>query len=318
MAPPATWTDPVFLDETTYRDESTDRRPPSVSAVPAGRAGRDVSEDTGRDEVGEVAQALSRIHRVRDRHRVLAAAVIVAAAVALWFTRDLWRPLVVPANPYDATPAENFAVGEAGFVEPPPQAVDSMSAAAVAAALDHTRRALIASYLDPRLLTGHDGEQVLGMLAPDSAVVVRPRLASGGYGTTLVRLAPGATLAAPPRVNGRLGYMLVDWSGLAALDVTSNYVIVYAFTGSAQVVVVHAETHWMFPLGAALRPSSRGMYLGRTSGYWHGMDCAAAGRGLTAPAPTVDRSATPAYHDPDPLDAYFDRHRPVDITSGCR
>lgn len=287
----------MFLDETPYR-------PPPVSAV--------------RDEVDEVAQALSRVHHVRGRRRLLAAALILAAAAGLWLTRDLWRPLAVSANPYTATPAETFAVGEAGFVAPPAQAVDGMSAAAVAAALDRSRRALIASYLDPHLLTDHDAGRLLGLLAPDSARAVAPRLAGGGYGTTLVRLAPGATLAATPRVNGRLHYSRVDWNGVAALDVTSNYVIAYAFTGSEEVVVVHAETHWMFPLGTALRPSSRGMYLGRTSGYWHGMDCAAAGRGLTAPVPTVDRDANPAYHDPDPLDAYFDRHRPVDITSGCR
>ena len=287
----------MFLDETSYR-------PPLVSAV--------------RDEVDEVAQALSRVHRARGRRRLLAAALILAVGAGLWLSRDRWRPMVVSGNPFDSTPAENFAVGEAGFLTPPIQPVDGMSPEAVAVAVDRARRALIDSYLDPRLLAGHDAGPVLGLLAPDSADAVRPRLAGGGYGTTLVRLAPGAVLAAPPRVNGRLHYARVDWNGMAALDVTSNYVIAYAFTGATDVVVVHAETHWMFPLGTALRPSSQGMYLGRTSGYWHGMDCAAAGHGITAPVPSVDRAAKPAYHDPDPLDAYFDRHRPVDITSGCR
>jgi hypothetical protein len=60
------------------------------------------------------------------------------------------------------------------------------------------------------------------------------------------------------------------------------------------------------------------MYLGRTSGYWHGMDCAAAAKGLTAPAPAVDRDVNPGYQDPEPLDAYYDPNRPVGITSGCR
>ena len=74
----------------------------------------------------------------------------------------------------------------------------------------------------------------------------------------------------------------------------------------------------MFPLSTALRPSSRGMYLGRTSGYWHGMDCAAAAKGFTAPAPDVDHAANPSYSEDDPLDAYFDPSRPLRVEAGCR
>jgi len=42
-----------------------------------------------------------------------------------------------------------------------------------------------------------------------------------------------------------------------ALDVTSNYVFAYAFDRPSGVVVIHSETHWMFPLSTTLRPSSR-------------------------------------------------------------
>jgi hypothetical protein len=270
------------------------------------------------DEVRHVTQAPNSSRRSRDRRRLLAIALILAVVSALWLARDHWWPLAVSSNPYEATPAENFPVGADGIAPPAATPVDGMSADAVAAALDQVRQALIGAYLDPRMLVQHDPEPVLNLLAPDSADTVRPRFANAGYGTTLIRLAPGTTLAAPPRVSGQLGFQRVDWNGMPALDVTSNYVFAYAFAHPSGVVVIHSETHWMFPLSTSLRPSSRGMYLGRTSGYWHGMDCASASRGLTAPAPPIDRGANPAYRDPEPLDAYFDPNRPVGITSGCR
>jgi hypothetical protein len=270
------------------------------------------------DEVDRVVQAPTRARRARNRRRLLAAALILAAVGMLWISRTRWSPLVFSTNPFEASPAENFPVGEAGIVLPPAGPVDGMTTEAVGDALGRVRQALIDSYLDPRMLTQHQPDALLGLLAPDSAAIVAPRFAAGGYGTTLVRLTPANPLAAPPRVNGQISYQRVDWNGIPALDVTSNYVFAYAFANPSGVVVIHSETHWMFPLSATLRPSSRGMYLGRTNGYWHGMDCAASDKGLTAPAPVIDRHADPTYHDPEPLDAYFDPNRPVGITSGCR
>lgn len=265
-----------------------------------------------------MARALAQARRARNRRCLLALALLLALAGALFLTRSRWLPLALPSDPYEATPAANFPVGEAGLTVPVAEPVEGMSAEAVAAALARVRQALIASYLDPRMLIDHDPSPLLSLLAPDSAATVRARLAEGGYGTTLVRLTPAASLAATPRVSGALSYQRVDWNGIPALDVTSNYVFTYAFAKPAGVVVVHAETHWMFPIFTGLRPSSRGMYLGRTGGYWHGMDCAAAAKGLTAPAPAIDRNANPGFKDPEPVDAYFDPNRPVGITSGCR
>jgi len=270
------------------------------------------------DEVDRVVHAPTRARRARNRRRLFAAALILAAVGMLWISRTRWSPLVFSTNPYEATPAANFPAGEAGLALPPAGAVDGMTPEAVGDALSRVRQALVASYLDPRMLVEHKPDGTLNLLAPDSAAIVAPRFAAGGYGTTLVRLTPDNPLAAPPRVSGQLSYQRVDWNGIPALDVTSNYVFAYAFAKPSGVVVIHSETHWMFPLSTTLRPSSRGMYLGRTSGYWHGMDCAASAKGLTAPAPTIDRFADPTYHDAEPLDAYFDPNRPVGITSGCR
>ncbi len=256
--------------------------------------------------------------RQRRWRRLLALALALLAGAGMFLTRATWLPLVTDSDPFAGTPAEHFAVGAAGIVLPPVTPVPGMTDEQVTAALAQVRHALEASHLDSRVLLGRDPEPLLDLLAPDSASVIRSRLDSGDYGTTLVRLPAGATLAAPPRVNGRMTYSRVDWMGTPALAVVTNYVWAYAFAQPEGVVVVHSETHWMFPLADDLRPASRGMYLGRTTGYWHGMDCAAAARGFTAPAPEIDRAANPDYAGDDPVDAYFDSSRSLRVESGCR
>lgn len=259
-----------------------------------------------------------RARRGSRRRRLVAVVVLMAALAALWITRDRWWPLVTSTDPYQASPAANFPVGADGIVIPEAAAVDGMTADQVADALGRVKQALAAAYLDHRLLVDHDPAPVLDLLAPDSVPTVRQRFEAGQYGTALVQLAAGATLAAEPRSSGQMRYQRVDWDGRPALDVTTNYVFAYAFARPSGVVVIHAETHWMFPLGADLRPSSRGMYLGRTNGYWQGMNCTLAASGRTAPATARDRRADPDYHETDSLDAYFDPTRSVEVTSACR
>jgi len=271
------------------------------------------------EDVNRVLPATPARPRARiARGRLVAVVLIVGALAAIWTTRDRWWALAVSPNPFDSTPAENFPIGAAGITLPVAQAVPGMPAARVADALGRVQRALEASYLDPHLLVDHDPSALFALLAPDSAAAVASRLGTGQYGTALIRLAPGTALAATPRVTGRMSYRQVTWDGTSALDVTTNYVVAYAFDRPSGVVAVHAETHWMFPLAANLRPSSRGMYLGRTTGYWHGMNCTLAARGLTAPVGTSDDRARPDYHDTDPLDAYFDKNRSTGVISGCK
>ncbi len=255
--------------------------------------------------------------RSRQRRRALLLLAVVAVAAGLIATEGKWMRLILPSDPYSSTPAANFAVGSAGIVLPDIQPVPGMAPEQINAALIQVKHALEASHLDPRMLQG-DPAPLLDLLAPDSASVVAGRLDSGDYGTTLIRLAPGSKLAATPRVDGRMTYNRVDWRGTPALSVVTNYVWAYAFAQPEGVVVVHSETTWMFPLVDDLRPTSRGMYLGKTSGYWHGMDCTQAAKGFTAPAPDVDHAANPGYNEDDPLDAYFDPARPLRVESGCR
>jgi hypothetical protein len=244
--------------------------------------------------------------------------LVAMVGVALFLTREQWVPLVGTSSPYSSTPAENFAVGSAGIVLPPITPVPGMTNEQVNAALVQVKHALEASHLDPRMLNQRDPSPLLDLLAPDSANVIAARLNSGTYGTTLIRLAPGTTLAESPRVDGTMTYSRVDWRGTPALQVVTNYVWAYAFKIPQGVVVVHSETSWMFPLSSDLRPTSQGMYLGKTTGYWHGMDCAAAAHGFTAPAPKDDKARNPAASDTDPLDAYFDPTRSVRVDSACQ
>ncbi|WP_028934085.1 hypothetical protein [Pseudonocardia spinosispora] len=269
-------------------------------------------------DLAAVSAGLREVHRNRDRNRLIALVLLVMTAAGLWVSRAQWLPLVTSTDPFQTTPAANFPTAPDGLVLPEATAVEGMTAAQVDGALRQVKSALEASYLDDRLLVGHDPATLLSLLAPDSAGTVRSMLADGDYGTTMIRLAPGTVLAGPPRVNGRLSYARVDWNGLPALDVTSNYVWAYAFDQPSGVVVLHSETHWMFPLAKNLRPTSRGMYLGASTGYWHGMDCTASTRGLTAPAPPHARNTAPDFRDPDPTDAYFDPHRSVQVDSACR
>jgi hypothetical protein len=244
--------------------------------------------------------------------------LVLAVAVGLIITEPKWLPLVVPTDPYSSTPAANFASGSEGIVLPQIVPVPGMTAEQINAALIQVKHALEASHLDPRMWRG-DPAPLLDLLAPDSASVVAGRLDSGDYGPTLIRLAPGSTLAATPRVDGEMTYSRVDWRGTPALSVVTNYVWAYAFREPPGVVVVHSETTWMFPLVDDLRPTSRGMYLDRTIGYWHGMDCAAAAKGYTAPpSGGIDHQANPGYSENDPLDAYYDPSRPLRVESGCR
>jgi hypothetical protein len=270
-------------------------------------------------DLAEVAEGLDAARRNRSRNRLIALVVVLMLAAGLWATRDRWLSSVVSDDPYHATPAESFPTGEAGIVLPLATAQPDMTVDQVSAALEHVRQALVASSLDPRMLGG-DPAPVLDLLAPDSAKVVRAEFSRGGYGTSMVRLAPGTTTTAPPRVSGSITYSQVDWRGMPALDVRTNYVWAYALStadGPSGVVVIHSATHWMFPLGHDLLPTSRGMYLGRTTGYWQGMDCSDSMHGLTAPAPKHDQDANPNFSDPDP-DAYFDPNRSVRVGAGCR
>ena len=271
-------------------------------------------------DLAEVARGLEEARRARLRTRLFILLGVAVLVFGLFVTRARWLPFVLTGDPYASTPAASFPVGMAAIVTPPPTEVPGMSVDKVGVALDRVRRALQGSYLDQRLQ--HDGNPatLLRLLAPDSAKVVGARFDRGGYGTALIRFSPGTTLRAPPRGAGKITFAQVDWRGMPALDVKTNYVWAYALhsaSGQDGVVVIHSTTHWMFPLGANLLRSSRGMYLGRTTGYWQGMACADSMHGLTAPAPAHDQNANPNFSDPDP-DAYFDPNRPVKVKPGCR
>lgn len=59
------------------------------------------------------------------------------------------------------------------------------------------------------------------------------------------------------------------------------------------------------------------MNLGQYGGYWDMMDCADKSKGLTAPSPGLDPSASAGVSDTEPPDAYFQPNHSLSITEGC-
>jgi hypothetical protein len=220
-------------------------------------------------------------------------------------------------DPFRGTPAEKFAVGEAGIVVPPTPVVAGATPQQVAGALATVRQVLVASYVDDRLLVHHDPTAVVALFAPDDRDVVRTDIARGTNGTVFVQFGPGATLAAPPRLDGDLSVSFAEVDGVPDVVVVSNYVVAYAFEGAGSLVLVRSQTHWLFARPSVVTPGSTGMFLGDDTGFWQGMDCTASGRGLTEPAPIVDPNGKPFVVDTRSPDSYYDPAAPPTATDSC-
>ena len=229
----------------------------------------------------------------------------------------------VDKGPFAGTPADAFPSGAAGIVLPPAKAVGAWSAKDVSAALGHVRAALIASHLDHRLLIGHDASYFTAMLAPDSRAYITKDLKAGADGTSVIRIAASAHLAAlAPRVSGRTTYRRTTWGQVPVLEVVTNYVWVYPFdtvagSPASRVVVVHDEEQWDFPKPHDVRSAYQGTNLRSFKGYWDLMDCAQSDKGFTAPFSGVAQGVVPSPSDTEPMNNYFRPDHSLDIVSGC-
>ncbi|EWC61931.1 hypothetical protein UO65_2755 [Actinokineospora spheciospongiae] len=227
-------------------------------------------------------------------------------------------------TPFDGTPASGWAEGAAGIVPPPPAPVGPYDAAQVAAATSLVRDALVASRLDPNLVTGHDPTGYLGLLAPDAAAALRPLFGTGREpeAQALVSLADPASplLPVPPRVTGG---MRVEEGEEGELVVHTNYLFAYAFDAPPgavvdpmdAVVVVRADVDYVLRIGGKWTRSSQGLWYGDVAGYGYSIACDAYKRGFLAPTHT-DRDDRRPLPRPDP-GAYFDPSAPLPAEIGC-
>ncbi|WP_460491012.1 GNAT family N-acetyltransferase [Dactylosporangium cerinum] len=141
-----------------------------------------------------------------------------------------------PTDPFEGTPAATYPKGEAGITMPPATAVTGFTAAQVDAALQQVRKALVAGRLDQKMLVGHDPSTLLALLAPNPAKHVKAWFDDASFSSVATWIDPAAHLDPDEevRVSGRvtLGSAVVE--GIQTLQVTTNFVWVYAFTGNAR------------------------------------------------------------------------------------
>ena len=322
--------------------------------------GRQVERRVGRAHRLSRLGALVRwpLRLLRGR-RLVVVVLVAAVGGGLWLSRESWvhwnpeagrpypkisHPVGVsattsasapPTDPFEQTPAATYAQGEAGIVMPPATTLSGWTEAQVAEALAQIRQALIARYLDRKVIVEHDPTVLLAQLAPSLRDEERRRFAEPAVTRSAVLISPGVRLAGePPRVSGRSTVRTARHdNGLTALEVITNYVVVYAFdvpdrgVGS-RLALIHQEITWaVYPPKKVAKPD-RGLWIMSAPAYVFNIDCSEAERGLLAPS-RPDRTATdqPSPEpdtDPEPgadpdydPDQYYDPDRALDIGDTC-
>jgi hypothetical protein len=307
------------------------------------------------DWAGSVAQAatadvreLLRAERRRRRGRWFAGVLVVlavGAVVVLLVRSSVFQPVAGdqarggpavavaddPAamldvhRPFASTPAAKWADGDAGIVLPETKAVSGFSSAEVADAVRSVRDVLVASRLDPRLLTEHDPAGFLDLLAPDARRQLAP-LFDDGRAREVQSLVSMVAVGNPLLpVDAKVsGSMSVDDGDAGELVVHTNYVFAYAFQPQKPtrlvdamnvIVIVRADVDYVLRGGDRWTPSSRGLWYGDASGFSYSIGCDSYRKGYLAPAAT----------EPSVSDApvgggaqYFDPTAPLPPAGGCQ
>lgn len=224
-----------------------------------------------------------------------------------------------PTDPFAGTAAAAYPKGEAGITLPPATAVAGFTGAQVEAALRQVRAALVAGRLERAMLVGHDPGAFLALLAPNQRDDVGTWFRSADFGTVATWIDPAVTLdpEEKPRVSGRVTYTSKMRDGIRTLQVTTNFVWVYAFEGADHpLAVAHDEIRWEFPATKRLRAGDRGMWIGDTRAYTAWVDCAASAKGLLAPTRPSEATAPGPRGTEDP-DAYLKADHSLEITDEC-
>jgi hypothetical protein len=224
-----------------------------------------------------------------------------------------------PTDPFAGTPAAHYPTGAAGITMPAATGVAGFSAGQVGAALRDVRAAIIAGRLDPRMLTGHQPDRFLALLAPNSRKVIKGWFAGRDRSTLATWIDPAVRLdpAEPTRVSGRTTYRSLKVDGIPTLRVTTNYIWVYAFEGPRHPLAAeHDQIDWEFPDTHHLRAGDRGMWMRTTHSYGALVDCTAAGKGLLAPT-RMDSAPTAAPSNTEDPDNYLRADHALDIGDDC-
>ncbi len=245
--------------------------PPPYTPVPAAPA-----KKSGFAKIGGIAGLIL----------VVVVGIAVKAGIggiANWLSDgDSGTPLFsAPDHPFDGTVADGYEIGEAGIKVPAATAVDGFTEDEVAAALDTVKQALIAGRLDESMLYDHDRTALKALFSPAGAEELDTWFDEKIGGIVATMIAPGFELTDHGvRVSGEMTFQATTIEdGIAALEVHTNFVWVYPFTGDLKepgdhLVTVRDDNYWIFPVAAEVVPEWVGMYLDfRSQAFSYNIDC---------------------------------------------
>jgi hypothetical protein len=222
-------------------------------------------------------------------------------------------------DPFAGSPAAHYPKGAAGITMPAAARTGKFSAGQVGAGLKAVRAAMIAGRLDSRMLTGHQPDRFLALLAPNSRKDIKGWFSGPDLSTLATWIDPAVRLdpAEQPRVSGRTTYRSLQVGGIPTLRITTNYVWVYAFEGPQHPLAAeHDQIDWDFPDTDNLRAADRGMWVSNAKSYGALVDCTAAGKGLLAPT-RMDSAPVAAPSNTEDPENYLRADHALDIGDDC-
>jgi hypothetical protein len=257
-------------------------------------------------------------------------AVIIVIAVAAFVVRaalhtganallDNGSSAAAPKTPFEATPADAFPRGEAGIVVPAATDVPGFAKDDVAKALDSVKKALVAGRLDPKMLTGHDTSTFMGLFAPAMKPDLQTYFDKKEFLPFATQIAPNFKLTSDPvRVKGEMTFEGTTTDGLRVIQVVTNFVWVYPFTGDLKdpgdhLVTIHDKITWLFPHPEDVVDEAIGMNMSEWEAFASNMDCGLFDQsliGLGKPRLTVGGAS-------DDPNAAFDPNGTLNVTDTC-
>jgi hypothetical protein len=186
---------------------------------------------------------------------------------------------VTPKTPFEGTPVEAFPQGEAGIIVPAATDVPGFAKDDVAKALADVKKAMVAGRLDTKMLTGHDITVFMKLFAPSMQEDLQTYFDKKEFMPFATQIAPNFKLTSDPvRVKGEMEFRGTTVDGLRVIEVTTNYVWVYAFTGALDepgdhLVSIHDKITWLFPHPEDVIDEAIGMNMGEWEAFASNMDC---------------------------------------------
>lgn len=225
-----------------------------------------------------------------------------------------------PGGPFAGTPAADYPQGADGITLPAATAVSGWTQKQVTDGLVQVKAALVASRLDERMLNRRDPAALLSLMAKGIRDGIAKDFTTDQFSVYATQISPTRKLATEkPRVKGRITYRATSTTeGVHVLEIVTNFVWVYAFTGGGEdnLVVVHDEVTWQIPVSSEVKTEFRGLWLSKGTSYGSNVDCTEYRAGLLAPTPKSAKGTGNGGANDNP-GSMFDPERSLNITTTC-